>query len=294
MARVVDDVLEGGSEVLSRFRDRIEEDREQMSKRFTSFKAHVDAEVDGRRWFRSVGAVPLVVALLVFVALAALLAWQALDGWRTVYPRWNDVVLLALAVCAAVNAAVVLGALTQRKLWRRRSREAEVEAERWQAFRRYLTDFPRLAEAPPATLALWERYLVYGIAFGIADRVLQARISTCPRSWRRRARSSGSRRAATSAPAQRRSRSATSPRASVLRSLHPPPGRAVEAGGFSGGGGGRRRRRWRRRLVAPALRTGPRLRPAKATPGGHPASERRGCDTDHEEPQRSDERRESS
>ena len=28
-------------------------------------------------------------------------------------------------------------------------------------------------EAPPATLALWERYLVYGIAFGIAERVLQ-------------------------------------------------------------------------------------------------------------------------
>ena len=48
------------------------------------------------------------------------------------------------------------------------------EAERWEAFRRYLTDFPRLQEAPPATLALWERYLVYGIAFGIAERVLQA------------------------------------------------------------------------------------------------------------------------
>ena len=31
-----------------------------------------------------------------------------------------------------------------------------------------------LAEAPPVSLALWERFLVYGIAFGIADRVLQA------------------------------------------------------------------------------------------------------------------------
>ena len=50
----------------------------------------------------------------------------------------------------------------------------DLEAERWEAFRRYLTDFPRLQEAPPATLALWERYLVYGIAFGIAERVLQA------------------------------------------------------------------------------------------------------------------------
>ena len=60
-----------------------------------------------------------------------------------------------------------------RRLWRRRSRGGRTEAERWEAFRRYLTDFPRLQEAPPATLELWERFLVYGIAFGIAERVLQ-------------------------------------------------------------------------------------------------------------------------
>ena len=98
----------------------------------------------------------------------------AADGWRSVYPRWNDVVLIGLAVATLVNAAIIIGALTQRKLWRRRSQAGEVEAERWEAFRRYLTDFPRLQEAPPATLALWERLLVYGIAFGIAERVLQA------------------------------------------------------------------------------------------------------------------------
>lgn len=46
--------------------------------------------------------------------------------------------------------------------------------------RGYLTDFPRLHEAPPATLQLWERFLVYGIAFGIADRVLQAAHMSMP------------------------------------------------------------------------------------------------------------------
>ena len=54
-----------------------------------------------------------------------------------------------------------------------RTKAGRDEAERWDAFRRYLTDFPRLQEAPPATLELWERFLVYGIAFGIAERVLQ-------------------------------------------------------------------------------------------------------------------------
>ena len=72
-----------------------------------------------------------------------------------------------------MNAAILVVALTRVRLWRRRTKAGETEAERWDAFRRYLTDFPRLQEAPPATLELWERFLVYGIAFGIAERVLQ-------------------------------------------------------------------------------------------------------------------------
>jgi uncharacterized membrane protein len=171
---VVNNVLDGGSVRLSRFRDEIEDERTSMAPRFEAFKSTISGEVGARGWFRSLGIVPLVVGMVVFGAIGALLAWIAIDGWRTVYPRWSDVVLLALAFAAFVNAAVLLGASTRRKLWRRRSRDAALEAERWDAFRRYLQDFPRLQEAPPATLALWERLLVYGIAFGIADRVLQA------------------------------------------------------------------------------------------------------------------------
>ncbi len=174
VSHVVDGVIGDGSERLSRFREKIEDERESMSKRFTAFKANVSTEVGNRRWFLSRGALPLALALLVFAGIGALLFYLALDGWRSVYPRWGDVVLLGVGVAAFVNAAIVLGALTQRRLWRRRSKQGNLEAERWEAFRRYLTDFPRLQEAPPATLELWERFLVYGIAFGIAERVLQA------------------------------------------------------------------------------------------------------------------------
>ena len=105
--------------------------------------------------------------------LAVVLLWTAISGWRAGTPRWGDVVMVALGVCAIVNAALMLVSLTRVRLWRRRSKNGQLEAERWDAFRRYLTDFPRLQEAPPATLELWERFLVYGIAFGIAERVLQ-------------------------------------------------------------------------------------------------------------------------
>ena len=110
--------------------------------------------------------VPLLLSLVV-------LLWTAISGWRAGTPRWGDVVLAAIGGCAILNAALMVFAFTRVRMWRRRSKNGQLEAERCEAFRRYLTDFPRLQEAPPATLELWERFLVYGIAFGIAERVLQ-------------------------------------------------------------------------------------------------------------------------
>ena len=174
VADVVDGALDGGSERLSRFRDKIEDDREAMSRRFTAFKEHVDDEVGRRGWFRNSGAIPLVVAVVLFALAGSVLVYFAVRHWRPVYPRYSDVLLVGAGACLVANAAVCLGTLVfNRRAWRRRTRPGEEEAERWEAFRRYLTDFPRLQEAPPATLELWERYLVYGIAFGIAERVLQ-------------------------------------------------------------------------------------------------------------------------
>lgn len=56
---------------------------------------------------------------------------------------------------------------------RRRTRESAALLHRWQAFRRYLTDFSRLKEYPAPAVALWEQYLVYAITLGVADRVIE-------------------------------------------------------------------------------------------------------------------------
>ena len=174
VANVVDGVLDGGSERLSRFRDQIEDERETMHGRFTAFKEHVADEAGRLSWFRSTGAIPLVVAVVLFALVGGLLVFFAVRHWRPVYPRYSDILLVGIGACMIANAALCLGTLVfNRRAWRRRTQAGEEEAERWDAFRRYLSDFPRLQEAPPATLALWERYLVYGIAFGIAERVLQ-------------------------------------------------------------------------------------------------------------------------
>src|SRR3990170_841773 len=68
VADVVDFALKEGPERLSRFRDRLDDDRKRNSERFTDFKEAVGVEVRRRKWLLSRGLVPLLAGVLVFGA----------------------------------------------------------------------------------------------------------------------------------------------------------------------------------------------------------------------------------
>lgn len=55
----------------------------------------------------------------------------------------------------------------------RRTPDAALEVKRWDAFRRFMTDFSAMEEAGPNLLPLWERYLVYATALGVAEHLLR-------------------------------------------------------------------------------------------------------------------------
>lgn len=52
--------------------------------------------------------------------------------------------------------------------WTRNGREYYLK---WKKFQRFLEDYSLLSERPPESVALWEEYLVYAAALGIADKV---------------------------------------------------------------------------------------------------------------------------
>lgn len=56
---------------------------------------------------------------------------------------------------------------------RRRSLEGATQFAEWQAFRRFLTDFSQLKDAPPPAIAVWEHYLPYAVTLGVAQEVLR-------------------------------------------------------------------------------------------------------------------------
>lgn len=55
-----------------------------------------------------------------------------------------------------------------------RTKEGNLEYQKWLAFKRFLLDFGRMNEKELPEIALWEEYLVYATALGIADKVSEA------------------------------------------------------------------------------------------------------------------------
>jgi uncharacterized membrane protein len=175
VVEVVDDVLADGPVLLTRVQGRIAAERKENARRFLNFHSKISKEIRDRKWYVP-GSGGKIMGWSIpgfFVAGIVLLVVGAVR-FESAAPAWSDVLMIVFGLACFPNALVLLVAVFNVRLWRKRTKHTQLEAERWAAFRRYLTDFPRLEEAPPATLALWERYLVYGISFGIAGKVLEA------------------------------------------------------------------------------------------------------------------------
>lgn len=80
----------------------------------------------------------------------------------------EDVVRLGYALLAAVSLAVLIMSFGIRR-WKDHVAE---DVHGWQGFRRTLTDYTRMADAPDDFFVLWDKYFVYAAALGVAKRYL--------------------------------------------------------------------------------------------------------------------------
>ena len=181
VAKILERALGNGPIALSGLAERIEGSRDANAASYASWQRRVAGEMKRRRWYDERAGTAMALAAFLLGVLAAALLAIGLIGLDPRTVTWTEVVQIALGVAALLNAAILLAARSSGRLRRRWTPAAALEAARWDAFRRYLRDFPRLQEAPPASVVLWERLLVYGIAFGLADRVLQAAKISAPK-----------------------------------------------------------------------------------------------------------------
>jgi len=79
---------------------------------------------------------------------------------------------LLISIIAAFFLALVSAMLLSRPI-SRRTPESALEEKRWKAFKRFLSDFSAMKDAPATLLGIWDQYLVYAIVLGVAEKLLE-------------------------------------------------------------------------------------------------------------------------
>jgi uncharacterized membrane protein len=158
-----DQLIEDETVPMSDMKDRIPEHDAVWRSRWESMTAGLNGAEEGQlEWDRNLNPASLLLALGVLVVAAVIaLAYNNVEG------KWLVPAAIGLIV------AIVIALWPARRL-RRLAPEYRERAAKWESFSRWTDDFPRLKDDPPATLDLWKRILIYGVAFGTADRMIKS------------------------------------------------------------------------------------------------------------------------
>jgi hypothetical protein len=156
-----DQLLDGESVPMSEMKDKIPAHSETWRGRWERMTEKLNAVEEGELgWDRNLNPARWLTVLGAAIA-------------------FGFVVLIALAegegfvLAGLVGFVTVIGILALNATRFKRVDPAHSErVSRWRSFAHWTQDFPRLADDPPATLELWKRILVYGVAFGTAQRMI--------------------------------------------------------------------------------------------------------------------------
>ncbi|MFI5123410.1 MAG: DUF2207 family protein, partial [Vicinamibacteria bacterium] len=156
-----DQLLDGKKVAISAMKDEIPKHSEVWRGRWERMTEKLDdAEAGELAWDRNLNWARWLTAAIASFAIGAvvLIALSEHEGWF---------------LAGAVGFLTLIGILAQSAIRFKRLDTDHVErTARWRAFAKWTEDFPRLKDDPPATLELWKRILVYGVAFGTAERMI--------------------------------------------------------------------------------------------------------------------------
>lgn len=158
-----DQLLDDEWVALGKMSDTIPKHSSKWRSRWENLNDALDQAEEGEiSWDRDLRAARSGLALVAGGALLAILA--------VYFSRTGHWVIPTVALLATLLLIYALPSNWARRL----EPGARQRNARWQAFRKWTDDFPRLDDDPPATLDLWRRILVYAVAFGTAERVAKS------------------------------------------------------------------------------------------------------------------------
>ncbi|MEA2460365.1 MAG: hypothetical protein QOH90_542, partial [Actinomycetota bacterium] len=161
--------------MLTELKDELESEPTYYSGRYTAFKEAVGAAVRLKSWWEpGAGGITAAICVLLWVLTGISFFIAVSNASEPGASFFVPVLAGSLAGIFFTNALIMTAFAFYRRGWERRSHEGAEAAAKWEGFRRFLTDFAGMKEAVPGSIEVWEQYLCYGIAFGVAERVLAA------------------------------------------------------------------------------------------------------------------------
>ncbi|MGQ9622220.1 MAG: DUF2207 family protein [Candidatus Caldatribacteriaceae bacterium] len=136
---------------------------QRLNKLLTAYQKEVLREVARRRYFYAAGNV--IAKVLAFFAMLSAIA----AGATTAAPEFAHIALPLTILSGALFFGGGGILFARRDLFGRFTKEGRTYYLRWQSFARFVSDYSLLAERPPQSVVLWEKYLIYATALGLGE-----------------------------------------------------------------------------------------------------------------------------
>jgi uncharacterized membrane protein len=155
---IFDDIAQAETVTVAGLQASAKESPQSYKDGVDGWRSLVKGTAEARGWFDATSRSWMVILYVTAAAVAAITA--GLTFWTG---SW---LMIPVGGAAAVIIAIMAN------ITRRRSAEGADLYNKYKALEKYLKDFSRLDEAPPASVVLWNRFLVLAVVFGIAKEVL--------------------------------------------------------------------------------------------------------------------------
>jgi uncharacterized membrane protein len=158
-----DELVGDETVALSEMKDRIPEHSSTWRSRWEKMTGSLNSADEGQlQWDRDYNGRSMLIGVLGAIVVGVICLIQ-----NNVEHHW-----IATAAIGVIGPLLIFFWPSRRL--KRLAPEARERSAKWEAFQRWTHDFPRLDDDPPATLKLWKRILIYGVAFGTADRMIKS------------------------------------------------------------------------------------------------------------------------
>ncbi|MCX8094871.1 MAG: DUF2207 domain-containing protein [Caldisericia bacterium] len=159
---LIDKILfdKGDSFTIKDLNKKIKKNREKYYYSFEKFKEEIKNESSKYDFFDKVSEKKssIIVGLGCLIPIVAFILTILFKNF--LYLIW----LILTPIYIIIGAAAM----------RRRSFKGKEDFDKWNAFKRFLSDFSNLKDYGPKSIVLWEKYLIYGTVLGVAKTVLKA------------------------------------------------------------------------------------------------------------------------